>query len=372
MSQTPEQSPSAIFLIATQWKPLAFARLLRDTILVIGLFATNIPHVNATTWTAVTGSEHGTQIIEFDADSLIPLPSGGSLTWRKLTPSQLGDRGDSYTQYQSVANCKEHSLEHKLSSDVFWNGRVFRSYDYSNDYLNTRFDFPSWTYHTGLLLREVCPKLMSDWGELWSDTSFISNCDSAAHNVDRLICQDPDVRGEFNLLIHRMALAGNRCNYRSEDSNIVLGHTIKKANECVPSRSTSLSQCMKNRFVSQHNEFSKDLKSLYSGGKCSVMQATLKSISEEAAEKERHDRTVLGLFVYYKCAKTAVATVDDNTSSAEVVATALHSKCYSEFSAATKDLGVGVVAAIERTTRLKLIEMVFDWRYKSRQPVTPK
>lgn len=340
------------------------------SVLLFLFLAITASHTFASSWTEVPGGRNGGMLIEYDPGTISPLPNGANVTWRTWRQSSINNRGDFFELYESEINCKEFYIHHNRQSDIFWSsGRVFRSHDFSGENLQAlSFDFPFWDNNTGLLVRAVCRKVVSNWDELWpSEQESKTECNNSQIGTDHQTCSNLRIQGGVKLLTHRTAFVAARCSNSIEDAKRVLIYTLNKAGQC------DTNECSIRVINGLLSSFSRDLRAAHLGNPCSAVASELKIIAEEEKKAKENEERQGALRSYLSCAKNAVAVVDDLSSGADIVAIAAHSKCVEIFNHATKGLSSNATTIIEKQLRPKLIEFVFDWRRQIRiSPKQPK
>lgn len=337
------------------------------------VFASKVQASDSPSWIPVSiecdasrSSKDACTTIEYDSNSISSSSAGGIVTWRTWHGRKRSNPNSYppsfYTQHDSDLNCKDFYIYHKTSNELFNDGRVYKPFNYSNE--EYRYIFPYWNSSAGILLRDICPNIFPDWEKSFPSIKSNNECESPDSNLAKLLCIDPDIWGQFHLLIHRTAMVAYDCGISIEDASTEFKYYLQKANQCIESKGISLPQCVKNNLYYPTSYFTEDLISLRRGGKCVAIENFKVKVAEEKAEKSKSDKLTDDLLQYLACAKNAVSSVDDSYSNADVVAIAMHSKCRSEFIAATAE--VENAKTFETIMRPKLIEFVFDWRHQSR------
>lgn len=300
--------------------------------------------------------------VEYDSNSISSSSVGGGVTWRQWYGQKRSNPNSYppsfYTQHDSELHCGDFFIYQKTSNELFNDGRVYKPYDYSR-IEGSRYIYPHWGDSEGVLLRDVCPNIFPDWEKSFPSITSNNECESPDSIFDKLLCTNDDIWGANLLLGLRVGMAGIDCGDGfEEDTKNEYVYYIVKAHQCAESK------CVVNNLFYPTSDFTKDLINLRRGGKCVAAEKHKVKLAEEKAKKLKYDKLEIGLHRYLACAKGAVSSVDDAYSSADVVAIAMHSKCRSEFVAATAE--VADAKTYETMMRPKLIEFVFDWRHQSR------
>lgn len=303
--------------------------------------------------------------VEYDSNSISSSSVGGGVTWRQWYGQKRSnpnsDQPSFYTENDSELHCGDFFIYQKMSREFF--GDRIKVSDFSK-IEGSRYIYPHWGDLEGVLLRDVCPKIFPDWEKSFPSIESNNDCEQPDSKFAKSFCIDPDIWGQFHLLTHRTTMVAYDCGISIEDVSTEFEYYIRKANQCIKSKNISLPQCVKNNLFYPTSDFTKDLINLRRGGKCVAIENFKVKIAEEKAEKLKSDKLTDDLLQYLACTKNAVSSVDDSYSNADVVAIAMHSKCRSEFIAATAE--VENAETYETIMRPKLIEFVFDWRHQSK------
>lgn len=332
------------------------------------VFASKVQASDSPSWIPVPiecdasrSSKDACTTIEYDSNSISSSSAGGIVTWRTWHGRKRSNPNSYppsfYTQHDSDLNCKDFFIYHKTSNELFNDGRVYKPFNYSNE--EYRYIFPYWNSSAGILLRDICPNIFPDWEKSFPSIKSNNECESPDSTFDKLLCTNDDIWGANLLLLLRAGSASVDCGDGfEEDVKNEYVYYIKKAHQCAESK------CVENNLFYPTSYFTEDLINLRRGGKCVAAENHKVKVAEEKAKKLKYDKLEIGLHRYLACAKGAVSSVDDSYSNADVVAIAMHSKCRSEFIAATAE--VENAKTFETIMRPKLIEFVFDWRHQSR------
>lgn len=134
--------------------------------------------------------------------------------------------------------------------------------------------------------------------------------------------------------------------------------------------------CFQLRISEQMRSFEKNQLLAAKGGPCTLLADSQKFAQEAAQEDRKEAQSQAGkdaLLAYFACAAAKTPSLDDRVSSAQDIATGLHSACFSDFTRSADLLGItaGGRANYAAQVRPKLIEFVLQYRAMSKSAPAP-
>ena len=309
------------------------------------------------TWIAVFDKEG--ERIEIDTDSFERRsPENVRVTWRDK-PNYTSR----YSQHESVINCSTFSirdLRFRFVDPNILEKWQSKPVDYEDPSLpvHQRRDttkYWGWTGGRGMLIRMACAHFDQSWSQQWLDIGKNRSCANPSDHFTKLLCdQNKDFVATFNLLIKRGFDIEEACKNDRASLASVTKEMVQGAAQC------QSVDCAVKKLEFHLYDFGNDLERAGRGEKCTAVTRGLERIEQDKSAQRAVDK----MQFYFACVKNAAPRLDDGLSSAETIATALHSRCQNEFSRAVNESSEirSIAGQLGKDLQPKVIELVLEYR----------
>lgn len=312
-------------------------------------------------WVPIRDLDERQVHVEYSVESLSAAPSGAIVTWRWWRLP----KGLYYEQVKSEVNCVDFFLRHIQADRVASKDDTRSISNSANRSHGSPYEFPSYTFFTGRLISQVCQAVEPNWLSAWLADGVGEACSETNSPYSKWTCESQTVQGEQAAFAAHLALAAFKCQLPKQKWEPLANKIYDSINLC------DSAKCAEEVFIRSSTglltaRIRQDLKNEAEGKKCIEIELVANDLQKQKEAESRRKTVIDGLQDYFLCARKAVPLIDDRLSNPDLVADAIHSRCSSQFFAATKtehDL-----SSIERLTRPRILEFIFTWRHAESQP----